>query len=50
MYGDGSNTAFSTYESFREKVDPEVCREGLMAEEVMKILMDSANVIEPVEK
>ncbi|RKM54672.1 trigger factor [Butyrivibrio sp. X503] len=49
-YGDGSNNAYSTYEEFKEKVDIEVCREGLMAEKVMGFLKDNANVVEPVEK
>ena len=50
MYGDGSNSAYSTYEAFREKVETEVCREGLLVEKVMGFLKDSANIVEPVEK
>ncbi len=49
IYGDDAGTAGSSYESFREKVDTEMVREGLIAETVMTFLTDNANVVEPVE-
>ncbi len=46
-YDNASTTAYSSYEEFKETVEPEVYREGLMAEKVMKFLVDNANVVEP---
>ena len=46
-YDSSSTTAYSSYEEFKETVDPEVYREGLMAEKVMNFLVENANVVSP---
>ncbi len=46
-YDNASTTAYSTYEDFKATVEPEVYREGLMAEKVIKFLVENANVVEP---
>ncbi|MBE5842026.1 MAG: trigger factor [Butyrivibrio sp.] len=48
-YDNASTTAYSTYEEFKATVDPEVYREGLLAEKVMAYLVENANVVEPAE-
>jgi len=46
-YDTASTTAYSSYEDFRATIDPEVYREGLMAEKVLDFLVENANVVEP---
>ena len=48
-YDNASTTAYSTYEEFKATVDPEVYREGLLADKVMAYLVENANVVEPAE-
>ncbi|MCR5557537.1 MAG: trigger factor [Butyrivibrio sp.] len=45
-YESASNTAFSSYEEYKASLDLEVYREGLMAEKVVKYIVDNANVVE----
>ena len=44
-YESASNTAFSSYEEYKASLDLEVYREGLMAEKVVKYIVDNANVV-----
>ena len=46
-YDTASTTAYSSYEDFKATIDPEVYREGLMAEKVLDFLVENANVVEP---
>ena len=46
-YDSASTTAYSSYEDFKATVDPEVYREGLMAQKVLDFLVENANVVEP---
>ena len=48
-YDNASTTAYSSYEDFKATVDPEVYREGLLAQKVMDFLVENANVVEPEE-
>lgn len=48
-YDNASTTAYSTYEEFKATVDPEVYREGLLAEKVVAYLVENANVVEPAQ-
>ncbi|MBQ3796680.1 MAG: trigger factor [Butyrivibrio sp.] len=45
-YESASSTAYSTYEEYKASLDLEVYREGLMAEKVVKYIVDNANVVE----
>ena len=46
-YDSASTTAYSSYEDFKATVEPEVYREGLMAQKVLDFLVENANVVEP---
>lgn len=43
-YESASSTAFSSYEEYKASLDLEVYREGLMAEKVVKYIVDNAKV------
>ncbi len=45
VYDNASTTAYSSYEEYKENIDIELYREMLMAEEVVKFLVDKANVV-----
>ena len=45
-YESASSTAFSSYEEYKASLDLEVYREGLMAEKVVKYIVDNASVVE----
>ncbi len=45
-YESASSTAFSSFEEYKASLDLEVYREGLMAEKVVKYIVDNANVVE----
>jgi trigger factor len=50
-YDSASNTSFSSYEEYKASLDLEVYREGLMAEKVVKYIVDNANVVDaPAEE
>ena len=50
-YESASSTGFSTYEEYKASLDLEVYREGLMAEKVVKYIVDNANVVDaPAEE
>ena len=44
-YESASSTAFSSFEEYKASLDLEVYREGLMAEKVVKYIVDNANVV-----
>ena len=44
-YESASSTAFSSFEEYKASLDLEVYREGLMAEKVVKDIVDNANVV-----
>ncbi len=43
-YESASSTAFSSFDEYKASLDMEVYREGLMAEKIVKYLVDNANV------
>ena len=44
-YESASSTAFSSFEEYKASLDLEIYREGLMAEKVVKFIVDNANVV-----
>jgi len=46
---DSGTTGYSSIDELKNDIDPEDVREGLMAEKVVGLLVDNANVVEPAE-